>query len=405
MFFKKRLPLIPACALALAMLAGCSSGESAHTHTASGAWEYDATEHWHLCECGEKMDAGKHALTDTLICSDCGIELWELDDGTTDIYSYTESGDPLHMISYDADGNVLHEQKYQYEYDENGNKLTDTVHENGVLTEESEYKLDADGESYLAKWTYYHEDGSINVNEYDEQGNTTAVYFYDAEGALSAATYHEHAVNSNGGWYEAKTTEYYYDPSGAVDSKHIYEYNAYSDLVTRTEYDADDNIVYAERYERDYNDDGDPLWEKTYRNDILVHEIVNYAEGSDDSGWWRYPEVIIEYDDAGNKILVSEYGENMEVAKETHYTPDGEIDRELTYEYEVNEDGSWSHIKAYAGDRLVSDSEYAFGEEGWSYKAKVTEYFEDGSMTVTEYDEYEEILSETQYDADGNKIG
>ena len=167
---------------ALLLLAGCSgestgsagragsgdvSPENTHVHAAAERWERDAKEHWHLCGCGEKMDIGEHTLDDMFFCAVCGSEVQDYGD-TVDVYTYNEQGDPLQTTSYDADGAVLSDQSWEYEYDENGGKKTERSYNNGVLAEVTEYVPGADGESRTVKYTSYNEDGSYFVNEYDE---------------------------------------------------------------------------------------------------------------------------------------------------------------------------------------------------------------------------------------------
>ena len=64
--------------LTAALLAGCGGQPQGgdHTHTAKEGWEWNGTEHWQVCECGEKMDAAAHELNDALVCADCGAEVW-----------------------------------------------------------------------------------------------------------------------------------------------------------------------------------------------------------------------------------------------------------------------------------------------------------------------------------------
>ena len=51
------------------------------------------------------------------------------------------------------------------------------------------------------------------------------------------------------------------------------------------------------------------------------------------------------------------------------------------------------------------DTEYVMDADNtWSRKATMTEYLDDGTKIIIEYDENEEIISQKQYDADGNEI-
>ena len=39
------------------------------------------------------------------------------------VMQYDENSNPLSGVLYDADGNVISEEKYEYEYDEDGNMI------------------------------------------------------------------------------------------------------------------------------------------------------------------------------------------------------------------------------------------------------------------------------------------
>lgn len=391
--------LILSSILALAVCSGCSSKETSHVHSATGEWDLNAQEHWHICECGEKLDVSAHTLDDTMVCTVCGSEIWDLGDGLFDVYTYDETGEILRSTSYDANGNIISESRHVYEYDADGNKVSGKYYENDVLLQLDEFSTTAEGETYLTKGTSYQEDGSSFVNEYDEENNIIAAYTYDADGTLLYETHTEYAYTEDGICYESKSTE----KDTVANSILVAEYNEYGDLVSRTMTDADGQVTLDERYEREYDDDGNMLWEKTYSGDMLTYEIVSYASGSDDSSTWRYPEQTIVYNEDGTKVI-SFYGDNTEVETETYYNADGTVERELTYQYETDDDGNWSSIQVYDGEQLITNTEYALSADGWSYKAKVTEYHEDGTTTVSEYTEDETLVLETKYDSDGKVI-
>ena len=64
----------------------------------------------------------------------------------------------------------------------------------------------------------------------------------------------------------------------------------------------------------------------------------------------------------------------------------------------------YKHIRTYDGDTLIKDSEYEISADGWSYIAKEIEYHSDGTKTVREYDENNELIGETKYDAEEKEI-
>ena len=53
---------------------------------------------------------------------------------------------------------------------------------------------------------------------------------------------------------------------------------------------------------------------------------------------------------------------------------------------------------------LVLHTEYAYAKDGWTYIVRETMYNEDGSYTVVLFNEDEELVSETNHDAQGNVI-
>ncbi|MBE6032560.1 MAG: hypothetical protein E7224_05140 [Clostridiales bacterium] len=85
-------------------------------------------------------------------------------------------------ITYDGDGNVLNEIRYEYEYDENGENIGSRSYENGVLTEEMEAIIGADGETTGLLRTIYEEDGSKTVRELNAEFDLVSETVYDAAG-------------------------------------------------------------------------------------------------------------------------------------------------------------------------------------------------------------------------------
>lgn len=242
-------------------------------------------------------------------------------------------------------------------------------------------------------------DGQFIVNNHDEHGDTIRYTYYDADGSVVEEEFTEYGLDAEGNCYEKKTTQYNYSD----EVVYISEYNEYGDQTSRTVTDLEGNVEQVDRFEREYNDEGEAIWEKTYTNDVLVWEITGYKVYEGEDYTMRYPEAVITYYEDGTKMVIT-YGDNGEVAKETTYNADGEVESEQTYTYETDAEGNWTSIKVYEGERLVKDTEYAVDADGYNYISKETEYREDGSKTVYEYDANGELVSESQYDAEGNLI-
>lgn len=243
------------------------------------------------------------------------------------------------------------------------------------------------------------DDGEAYVNTYDEESNLIRYTCYDTDGKVVHEIFTEYATDAEGNSYEKKSTEYDY----ANSSIYISEYNEYEDLTARTITDLDGTVQQKDRYDREYSADGKPMWEKSYTNDVLVQEITGYKTYTDGDYSMRFPESVIDYFEDGSK-LVTEYNDQGEVGKETSYNADGTVETALHYVYEYDAEGNRKRIQTYEGERLYLDSEYAISADGWSYMAKETEYHEDGSKTIREYNEDSELVSESEYDAEGNLI-
>ena len=339
---KKNISLILAVLMLTSLLAGCGA---AHTHTAGAVWEWSGTEHWHLCECGEKVGVKPHHVGDDMICADCGVNVWDLGEGYIDGTSYNEYGMPLRMASFDPDGNVLSENRWEYAYDDEGNILKENFYVDGFLQDENEYVTTADGVNYLKSSINHQEDGWAHLNEYDEMGNVVKLVSYDPDGKVDMEGFYEYACDENGEFYEVKTTEIQAD-----GTTYVAEHNVYGDTVHWCAYLPDGTVEYERTYEYEYNEDGKPLWIKEYENGVLTYEILGYAEITDEDGYTRYPETAVEYFADGTK-LVSEYGENTEVAVETGYNADGSVDYVYTYTYEINDlDGQTVTVTDQSGE-------------------------------------------------------
>lgn len=403
---KKSFTILLCCVLALAILAACSNvkpvetapvTEPPHIHAAAGDWQWDVKEHYRMCDCGETIDRGEHQLSES-VCSVCAVELVDYGDGYVDAIGYNQYGDLTRWVSYNSNGDVLYDNVYEFEYDADGNKLKEKSYVDGKFQSETEYALDKDGNSYPVRTVSYQENGEYYENLYDQEGNLISVMSYDADDNLVFQYFSEYALDSDGNSYEVKYTEI--DADGA---KLIVEYNEYGDPVSRLMYNADGSLESEDAWFYEYDAEGDPLWEMQYRDGMLIYEITGYATYESEDYSMRYPETVIEYHEDGCK-LVTQYGDNGEVASETHYYADGSVDSVRTYVYETDDEGNWTSKKEYLNHALMCDIEYSINSDGWTYMTKMTEYHDDGTKTVYEYNEYEELVNQTQFDADGNEI-
>ena len=384
----KKKNIIISAVLAAALLAGCGAqtGADGHTHTVQGGWDFNGKEHWNTCECGEKMDAADHKLGDDMVCSGCGAEVWLMDDGSADVYAYDQFGNTQRYAYFDAEGSMVSESRYENEYDDAGNLQVVRFYSDGVLQSENAYVSNDKGESSLVKSTMFYDNG-CTINEYDEYGNMVHMADTDDAGNVEAESWYEYTMDSDGGFYESKYTERL--PEGG---KLEAQYNPMGDIIVRVWYDEAGNETRVDTWEYEYNEEGQDDWQKQYTDGVLVYEITGYGEYNGSEFSMRYPECIIEYYEDGTR-LEQKYGSNGEIETETSYSANGDVVEVLTYTYETDEDGNWKSIQVFNGDKLVIDKQYAQCSDGsGSYLETETVYNEDGSTTVTTYDEEGNVI-------------
>lgn len=252
-FMKRGIGIAAVLCLCLVLFAGCKD-ETPQAGVIKGGWHIDLESHWHEDEDGRRTDEQAHTPDARDVCTACGAEIVINADGSGEVNVYDEENDRIWRIFYDAEGNVESTSRTDMTYDESGNPLSSVVYINDTLVSETFYAYDSDGEAYAAKVTNYMDDGS----------------------------------------------------------KEVYTYNEYEATTSMTVYDADGNVTKAERYEITYDDSGDVLNEKTYRNGILVIER-SYAP--DAAGFHMLVEEIL-YDENGI-MTITRYDLTGKVIEET----------------------------------------------------------------------------------------
>ena len=415
MLHKKIFTIIP-CALALTLLTACGS----HAHSAEGGWVSDLENHWHECdECGEIFDTAAHTLEND-VCTVCGSEIVTFEDGTKMLTAYNEYGDCTRFVFYANDGSVESEDRYEHEYDADGNKVRETTYINGVLTSEYQYAQSAGGELYMTGDSYYYEDGTQSVNVYDEAGNILRSVFYASDGSVESEYQYEYSVD--GSWMGEK--EYYGDTltverEYSVDAdgwqkllKDItyhedgswvgVEYDLYENEVIEIYSDAEGNVELDRRYEHTYDADGNKTLTKTYENGILTEE-TEYFVGSDEDGSWSMSGKTTIYHEDGSKT-VSDRDLEGTWSSEIIYDANGNVMEEVRYEYEYNEEGDSTGSKGYKNGNLFEEVQTIVDSDGEVTGVLMISYDEDGTKTISEYDDTFTLVKETVYDAAGNVI-
>ncbi|MBQ7116699.1 MAG: hypothetical protein IJN88_00660 [Clostridia bacterium] len=335
------------CALVTVAFTACHS----HNHE----WKIDTEMHRKECSCGETIQEGEHSF-ESDVCTVCGAERVLSDGVLTDMQVFNSYGDWTQKLYFDEEGNYTWENRAEYTYDKDGNKLTEKIYTDDVLLSSAEYDYDSAGLTYKKYETEYHDDGSSIVYEYNESGDNLGYVVYDEKG------------------------------------------NATEDV--RSEYITDEK--------------GELIGEKVYENDILSKEM-KYAAGNDGEEDYLYIVEAVLYNDDGSKS-VEEYDESGELIREAYYDSDGSrvysYDLEYFYDeednptaiekkengvlkekiiYEYDENGNIQYEKTYEGDRLVKEVQYA-ESDFYMYEAKIITYNEDGTATVEEFDEEGELI-------------
>lgn len=375
--------------LLLSMFAVCASCEEVADATLpTFAWERNGTEHWRQLPSGEKADLGAHNIVET-ICTVCGSEIYLFDDGSADVSDYNEHEDLIRYTSFDSDGNVSNAIVYTYEYDEEGNKLLSQEFSGDVLVSEISYAVGPDGEQLPVEQVTYYDDDTWSINEYDAFGNMVHGAAYDADGNVQYEEFTEYKLNTDGEYYEFSKVGLFAEGDIFYD-----EYNEYGDTTLTHNTDANGNVWASEVYEYEYKDHV-KLWRKHFSSGKLV-TISYYAENGMTAREIEYFE--------GNSRMETEYNEHGDPVSIISYAADDQVESHMTYEYEYAEDLTMLISRAYTDGKLVIQTEYTVNEDGSSYAGKETVYEADGSCIVLIFDENDEIISETAYDANGNVI-
>lgn len=96
-----------------------------------------------------------------------------------------ENGEWSSEITYDANGGVLKELRYEYIKNEEGDSVGTKSYRNGVLFEEMHNVTDENGAVTGLVVTQYSEDGGKSVTEYDAEFNVLKETAYDAAGDVT----------------------------------------------------------------------------------------------------------------------------------------------------------------------------------------------------------------------------
>lgn len=397
---KKRLISLVLAILMLCASAAAAEG-TAHTHEESEAWDRDLAQHWHICECGEKLGEAEDHVMDDIMCTVCGSEIWDFGEGSGCIVDYNEMGDTVRYTAYE-EAAVYEDYRYVIVYGEDGNKISAETYCNDFLCEVIEYGVGADGCDLPSAQYFYSDDGTSGLNQYDEYGNLVYSASYDEEGAVIVEETAEYVYDEDGWVLEARNVLQFSSGEKFVDVK-----NEYGDTMMSAIYEANGELASGSRYEYEYDENGNKLWARQYSelDGRLVRES-EYALIEDEWGTECYEKITIDYEEDGGKY-VCEWNNRGNELSAVQYDAEGEIVTAYRSEYEYDENGNVMLMKRYENDRLYLIEEYAdYEDEDVScyYQKSYTEIYESGDRYIIEYDMDGNEISAGLFDQNGNLI-
>ncbi len=197
-------------------------------------------------------------------------------------FEYDEYGNLLHSIMCDKDGVMLREETNEYTYDEDGNQIgcrnvIRSGDNSSMVNETNEYGDDVLSAFYDVNNEL--EAGWIYEYEYDEEGRRTWAKQYDmASGRLM--DHSEYAIYEDEfGEHHYEKSSTYYEEDGSIT---VYEYNIHGYEVSAVTRDADGKIVYTRRGEFEYDENDVLVMERYYENDRLIQIVENAVEETEE---------------------------------------------------------------------------------------------------------------------------
>lgn len=106
--------------------------------------------------------------------------------------------------------------------------------------------------------------------------------------------------------------------------------------------------------------------------------------------------------DFGDYKSLRQYNEHDDPVKTVDYDAKGKVLTEKVFNYEYDEDGNLLHASEMSDGVLMNESEYTV-VDGQSMLYSYIDYVEDGSKSVSFYDENENAVECISYNADGNE--
>ena len=351
-------------------------------------WRYDGVNHWQMDESGAVINLGAHTPGEDWLCTGCGYEILDWGDGAVDVTVYDEYGN-IHRYTSFSGEEKTYESVHVYTYNEDGLILKDKEYVNDALYGVTNFAISAEGIPLPVTQTAWNDDGTTAINHFDEHGNCTRATLYDADGALVFETLSEFALNDDGWYYECRTTSRF-----ASGETFFQEINHLGDTLRSLNTYADGTVWSDTTYEYEYRGNI-KVWSKQYSFGVLSCEEHYNDEGN------LLQE--IEYLEDGGKII-TQFSEMGDPTTSTVYAADGSVVIISTHEYVYDDEGAQREIHVYTDGVLTESTVFHYDEDMSSTGYHQTVYHADGTCTVTEYDDFFELIMATLYAADGSVI-
>ncbi|MBQ4067218.1 MAG: hypothetical protein IJD22_06200 [Clostridia bacterium] len=322
-------------------------------------------------------------------------------------YEGDKEGRPVKAKECREDGSYV---EYKYVYGENGK-----------VEKMSVFEHKANGDEITSYFTYEYDEngvlsGRIDDNEeriefsYDENGDFLSYNAYDISGFYTA-----HGDLYPGGAFKSRIS---CGINGEDDSVILFredgswmsrKYQPYTDGTwVLDEYDEIGNIIRITSYGQDGSVDHINEFEYDAKRQMTYQRI--YRDGGILRTEYQYEngaEIFhIEYDESGAMSHMNkyEYNGDGDLVKELFYGSDGEV--ETWYRYEYNEEGKLHMGYAYnmPGDIHCMTIYYNENEQNYRYE----NYDDNGNMTAYSlryYDENGSLYKEEIYSAEGLLMG
>ena len=337
----------------------------------------------------------------------------------TYVMTYTDRGFISEISGEIANDESQYSRKTSFVYDEKDRVIKNEVVQSDETVQLIEVTYDEKARviTMTGNWEYsktgfkavatYNEDWKAIKNErFDENGTPVYVTEFDGNGnTIRSTNYDENGKPSWSYGYEydedgKKIKETSYKEDGSISMIYRYEYDEKGNLTKEARYDETETLRAYEVYE--YDENGYVLKMTQYNAGGVKTGYTEYFENTTYANKYAGRRRTESYFSDGSLSYIYEYNRNGETTKSENYSSNGKL--WSAEEYEYDESGNLIKSSSYDADRkFTSYSVYGYNESG--KRIKISKY--DGSGTLTEYTEIKRngdyILSETVYDADGNK--